>query len=845
MSINFRRVSVADFNRERPCCCPLPECLAPGFESQVRDAAVALPGFGYFSTPDPLPAVNELVPVFRTLTETSETTVNETITSSSRYRSGGATLGTANLTISKAWASTSYRTLQWGKQRGEWDASEPVGLYGYCPPLSEVAAPAKPSALSAAEGLGDGVDPIEGMTGWILSWAEVRPLDPTFVATEEDPGPRYLGGYILDGEAVGSTYLTDTSRQIFLADGDSSCRQFSVGSDTGWSEPFYFHGGVNSCCPLVDPNVVPSVVLDDFSPWYSDDGLASTEGETFSYTMSLGETSDSASGTLSCDDFPSIVGGLVTGGDDGPTITTTVDELTEDGWDSLSVWPYEAEEITEVEAEEVELENVSATDVVMGTGSEIVSATLTVGTLKIGNLVFGNLTFPGTGPAKTLSGGTLKFGTLSGGGLSGGTLELGSGTLSGGTLTGGKVTGTNVAGSTAADVSLDGATEETEGFPEEDETSAGWYSAGSSISKRRAGSFRRNLSDDVNQGMTRLGTEFTRAQGIAGAYGVAERWGKTYPVLGSTVPGAFAKGTYPVWGNLAVYAVELLFRQMRYRWSVSTEIPGLYKIVWSIGAFSQQHVAWRAAYYAWAVQKYDFLHKPAPGDDDYPVIGDFTDNPETGEDEAADGLAAAIAAIYAITDPGAAPTEPSGAFAPVVVTADLEWEWTPAQGERIYETVGVCDPTYSARVPQPPVLPEDPTEEESEDYAAAWEAYNDAIEARQEASKRQSEWYVVTPTDYFRDVVVPSLPAPLPTDPAPTSEQIATHARQTLAHTTLKAEYDAIPRKSLQVCDVRYVCNPNGPAGEIVTYDLGFPQTEIPPLDPENENPRLWTAWWT
>jgi hypothetical protein len=738
------------------------------------------------------------------LTETTTSGQNSTITSSSRYRSDGETQGTASLSISQVWTATAQRTVEWGKLRHEWPASDPVGLYGSCPPLSGVASPAKPSALSAVEGLGAGVEAREGLTGWILSWADVRPLDPTFEASEDDPGPRYLGGYVIDGDALGGTFLTATSVQIFLAPDDNSCRQFSVASDAGWSAPFYFHGGSNSCCPTVDPNL-SNGSFPDWSPWYSSDGLAHIDGSTFVYEMSHGEESDSASGKMACDDFPAVVGGLVLGQTDGPWITTSVDKLTEDGWDMVSVWPHDAEEVTDVEAEDVEMEDVSATDVVMGAGGEIVSAALTTGSLRTGNLVTGSL-----GPAKTLSGGRLRMGTLSGGGLSGGTLS--GGTLSGGTLSGGKISGTTASGSTAENVSLDGTTEETEGTPEEEETSPGWYASGSSVSKRQTQGFRRTLGHDMNQGLARLGSEFSRAQAIASGYGALERWGKTYAMPGATVPGAFAKGTFPVWGASGV-AITMLFRQMRYRWSVSTEIPGLYKIVWSIGEFSEQHLAWRSAYHAWAVAKYDFLHQPAGGEP--------------------------------LPDPGAAPAAPGGGFAPVVVTADLEWEWTPAQGERGPESVGVCDPTYAARVPQPPVLPDDPTPEESEAYAEALEAYNEALEARREASTRQSAWYAVTPGGFFRDVIYPPLPAPLPTDPPPTSAQVAIHARQTAAHTALKAEHDAIPRRFRQVCDVRYVCNPNGPAGEIVTYDLGFPQTEIPPLDPANENPRLWTAWWT
>lgn len=102
---------------------------------------------------------------------------------------------------------------------------------------------------------------------------------------------------------------------------------------------------------------------------------------------------------------------------------------------------------------------------------------------------------------------------------------------------------------------------------------------------------------------------------------------------------------------------SLRYRQQTFRWIVPEDHGGTYfTVVWDSYLVPDAWIQWRNDYYAWAVAKYAYLNRPEPGDPDYPVIGDFFDDPETDEDEREAALADAIAALP--QDPGTAPEEP-------------------------------------------------------------------------------------------------------------------------------------------------------------------------------------------
>lgn len=151
-------------------------------------------------------------------------------------------------------------------------------------------------------------------------------------------------------------------------------------------------------------------------------------------------------------------------------------------------------------------------------------------------------------------------------------------------------------------------------------------------------------------------------------------------------------------------------------------------------------------------------------------------------------------------DPGTAPVEPDDG--PEIIDS-LTWTWSFEQGEREDEEVPACDPSADSRPPFDP--PEEPEEgaspEEIEEYEEALEAYEAAEAARAEASTRQSEWYYFTPEDM------------------PEAAGVFSPA------------------------NVRYTCGAS-PYGTIQNYDIAFPTTELPPLDPTETNPARWDRWW-
>lgn len=303
---------------------------------------------------------------------------------------------------------------------------------------------------------------------------------------------------------------------------------------------------------------------------------------------------------------------------------------------------------------------------------------------------------------------------------------------------------------------------------------------------------------------------------------------------------------WPVVGDPVSQLLRIDVRQARVRWQVPEDHPlESYGVYWSYARFSEQWLEWKAAYWEWALAKWAFVSKPAPGDPDYPVIGDFTDDPETEDDEAQEALDAAIAALDAITDPGEAPEEPE-ALRPVVISDPevLSWEWTSEQGVQEPEEVGGCDPTYEERTLIEPVDPgEGATTEQIEAYEEALAEYEAAVAARDAASTRQSPWFILGPDRWARWITEPVPPGPLPPDP--TSAQIAKRIRLMGAYETLTDQFQSARRESVWICNVRYSGIPNAPFGPVFAYDPRFLTTDLPPLHPTEADPAAWELWWT
>lgn len=362
------------------------------------------------------------------------------------------------------------------------------------------------------------------------------------------------------------------------------------------------------------------------------------------------------------------------------------------------------------------------------------------------------------------------------------------------------------------------------------------------------------LTEDQNAGESTAASLFTEAAAMLEELDASWGWGMTLggrPWIGD----AAALAHWPVVGDTLLENLRCDVRQIRHRWEVPAEFElESYKVFWSYARFSEQWLDWKAAYWEWAVAKWAFVSKPGPGDADYPVIGDFVDDPETPENEAADALAAAIAALDAITDPGDAPEEPE-TLRPVVISdpAVMEWEWNVSQEQQEPEVIGTCDPTRAARELYEPTAPgEEASLEEIEAYEAALAEYEAAVMERDTRSERQSPWYLLRPDRWARWFPEPEAPAevpPLGGDPTP--EEVAAHAlavaeyeRLSGAFEVLHGQWETARREGVSICNVRYSCVPNSPYGPVFSYSPDFPTTELPPLHPTERDPQQWAAWW-
>lgn len=367
------------------------------------------------------------------------------------------------------------------------------------------------------------------------------------------------------------------------------------------------------------------------------------------------------------------------------------------------------------------------------------------------------------------------------------------------------------------------------------------------------------LSDDRNQGdatATNLfGLAYAELSALDNSWGwISGGWGYNWD------DSASAPARWPVIGD-KTNGITCRIRQTRYRWEVPETHQGTtYIVSWNIARFHDQWLIWRAEYYAWAVAKYAFLHKPHPGEDTYPTYtriqlpewGGYSDDPETPEDEIQIALDAMIAAIDAITDPGAAPPEPTNKR-PEIIGGNKVWEWSSTQGERPAENIADCDPTKPYRELNPPAavppLGANPTPEQIEAHTDALANYDDlmaiyeaAVLDRAKRSKRQSEWMTITPDRPSRGTPKPTPPPPLGADPYPL--EIDVHARETATYHAMLAIWKSARRESFQICNVCHICGPNAPIGPVKNYDPAFLTTDPPPLDPTKENPERWYDWY-
>lgn len=360
-------------------------------------------------------------------------------------------------------------------------------------------------------------------------------------------------------------------------------------------------------------------------------------------------------------------------------------------------------------------------------------------------------------------------------------------------------------------------------------------------------------SDDQNQGKSTIEQMFSTLLGKVKGYSKTYGWGIT--ISGGWFDGGNARavGGYPEtqgggFGGLAQLWVKI--RECRFRWKVPDEHVGTtYKTKWNIGRFHDRWITWRAEYYEWAVKKYTFLHKPKPGDPDYPKLADFYNDPSTPVNEAQTALKEAIDAIKAIPDPGAAPPEPVE-LRPEIIGKQEIWEWTSSQGEQPDEAIDRCDPTKYSRELHEPTKPkrtdfgtEDLFKAAVESYKTALAAYKAAVAKRKADSKRQSPWFIITP-DKWSDWRGKPDPVPdLPKTPPPTESDRKAHALAVKRYDFLLGRYKSEPHSGLYVCNVRHICL-ESPYGTIENTDFRFPNTKLPTLDPTKEDPARWDDWY-
>lgn len=351
-------------------------------------------------------------------------------------------------------------------------------------------------------------------------------------------------------------------------------------------------------------------------------------------------------------------------------------------------------------------------------------------------------------------------------------------------------------------------------------------------------------TNDQNQGKSSINRMFAELLGTAQRLGSTYGWGLELPGfgIGSNIGGVIARaiGEYPETdGFTALGYLRVRLRQFRYRWEVPESHDGdFYRVRWNIGKFHDRWVAWVPEYYEWAVAKHAFLTKPKPSDPSYPKRKDFPD---------AESYNAAVAAINAIEDPGAAPEEPTE-LRPSIVESPSPWEWKSSQAQREPENIDRCDPTKDEREPPRPEPPDRDNYPDSEDFNEAMDDYREALEEwesdrekERQRSKRQSDWWIVTPDEWSDWRGEPDPIPDLPEDP--TEEDREVHERRKRQFSFLTTRWNNERHCSLTVCNVRRSCG-DPPEGTIEEWDLAFPVTELPPLNPGKEDPARWASWY-
>ncbi len=380
--------------------------------------------------------------------------------------------------------------------------------------------------------------------------------------------------------------------------------------------------------------------------------------------------------------------------------------------------------------------------------------------------------------------------------------------------------------------------------PNPDDDPPGWVSTAYSESGSVVVTNKTLFSNDQNQGTASVDALFNKAAAMAKGY--TDTWG-----WGNGGSSARADGGYPETqgGTAGIGILFVRFRQIRHRWKVPDSHDGsAHKTQWNVGRFHDRWMTWRGEYYEWAVKKYAFLQKPKKGDDNYPKLSDFWNDPSTTENEAKDALKSAIDALDAIKDPGKAPEEPTD-LKPEIVSSPEPWTWNDSQGEQPDERIDACDPTKYARElhkPEEPKRDDFATDEQYkaavESYKSALATYNAAVAARKAASKRQSPWFIITPDKWSDYREKPDPVPPLPDDPTEDDKKARELAGK--RYNFLLERFNSTHHASLLVCNVRHTCNIGDPNGEIENWDLTYPTTSLPALDPAKEDPARWAEWY-
>lgn len=384
----------------------------------------------------------------------------------------------------------------------------------------------------------------------------------------------------------------------------------------------------------------------------------------------------------------------------------------------------------------------------------------------------------------------------------------------------------------------------------------GWRQANASESGTARIVEKTTYSDDQNQGKSTINSMFATLLGKVKGYSKSYGWGITIGGEWFSSGNAQAVGAYPetqAGGFGTVAQLWIKMRECRFRWKVPDEHEGTtYKTKWNIGWFHDRWITWRAEYYDWAVKKYTFLHKPKPGDPDYPKLADFYNDPSTPANGAQTALKEAIDAINAIPDPGAAPAEPVE-LRPEIVGKQEIWEWSSSQGEQADEVIDRCDPTKYSRELHEPMKPkredyatDDLFKAAVESYKTTVEDYKAAVAKRKADSKRQSPWYIINPDkpDKWSDWRgKPDEVPDLPKTPPPTEGDRKAHALAVKRYNFLLGRYKSEPHSGLYVCNVRHICL-ESPHGTIENADHRFPSTKLPTLDPTKEEPDRWADWY-